>query len=467
MKRSSIRLKITLWFTAALIIVVLFAYLIVFAVSNQILQKTIRDNLIETVEHNVDEIEYLSELSENRIQENIDHFLEYKGGYLEVDDDFLDEVNQVYTGLYDSDIRLLYGENPISGYVADMSLSDSKVRKVKAEGEWYYVFDRKLSLKGMDGLWLRGVVSDSQGVRQMSGIIRFSLIALPILVILASTGGYFIAGRTLKPIHKISDTAKQIGKGNDLKKRIDIGEGSDELHELAQGFNDMFDRLESAFEQERQFTSDVSHELRTPMSVIKAQCEFSLERERSVQEYETALRVIQRQSRKMTKLINHMLDFARLEMRSEKYLRETVDLSALVAGVCSDMMLIREQGITLTYTTEDVKVRGNRELLTRLLTNLISNAYRYGNEGGHIRVTLKRQRAHIVLCVADDGIGISKEEQRKIFRRFYQADTSRSERGTGLGLAMASEIARFHGGTISVDSEPGEGSTFTVSLPDE
>lgn len=464
MKKTSIRLKITIWFTAALVVVVLFAYLAVFSVSRQILIKTIQDSLVETVEHNVDEIEYFDNMEEIKKSEDIDHFVKYREGYLEVDDDFLDEVNEVYTALYDENGSLLYGENPIAGKAANLSFADARIQKITSDGTNYYIFDRALDADGLSGLWLRGVVSEEQGERQMTGIIRISLILLPLLVILASAGGYIIAGRTLRPIQKISETAKQIGEENDLKRRIELGRGNDELHQLAGTFNEMFDRLEDAFEKERQFTSDVSHELRTPMSVITAQCEYSLERERTAEEYESALRVIARQGRKMTRLINHMLDFARLEMKSDKYIEETIDMAELVTELCSDMKLIRERGIDLSYETEEATFRGNRELLSRLLANLISNAYRYGKENGHIFVSLKREENGLRLSVADDGIGIAKEDQEKIFHRFYQSDTSRGGEGAGLGLAMAYEIARFYGGTIDVASEPGKGSTFTVRV---
>lgn len=467
MKSLSVRLKITLWFTVALIIVVFFTYITVLSVSNQIIQKTIKDNLIETVENNVDEIEFYSSIADFDLIEDVDDFIEYENGYLEIDDDFLDQVNEVYTALYSDDITLLYGENPISREVSGLDFVDSQIQKIKADNTVYYIFDRKLISVGLEGLWLRGVVSEKQGAVQMSDITRLSLILLPLLVVLAAIGGYLIAKRALSPIRKISDDASHIGKGGDLKKRINIGKGNDELHQLADNFNDMFQRLDEAFETERQFTSDASHELRTPMSVIMAQCEFSLEEPRSTEDYKKALEVIQRQGRKMSKLINDMLDFTRLEMRADSYVREPIDMTELVSSVCSDMALINENGITLKYEVQsDVKFKGNRELLSRLLINLISNAYRYGNENGHIFVSLKRKEHIIELSVSDDGIGIAEEDQKKIFQRFYQSDNSHSNAGAGLGLSMVYEIAQFHSAEICVESELGKGSTFVLKLPD-
>lgn len=466
MKNLSIRLKITLWFSAALIFVVSVTYIVVLSVSNQVIQKTIRDNLTETVENNVDEIEFYTDISDFDLKNDVDHFVRHENGYLEIDDDFLDEVNEVYTALYQADGILLYGENPIAKESAELSFSDSVIQKKEINDTLYYIFDRRLTENGLDGLWLRGVVSERQGAVQINDISKISLIILPTLVLLAVVGGYLIARKTLQPIKKMSEAASQISKGGDLKNRIDLGDGKDELHQLADSFNEMIGRLDKSFEAERQFTSDASHELRTPMSVIMAQCEYSLDEPRDAEEYREALEVIRRQGRKMSRLINDMLDFIRLEIRTNSYIKEEINLSELVSSVCEDMTLIKENGITLTYESkEGITVMGSCDLLSRLLTNLISNAYRYGKENGHTHVTLSHGENEITLSVADDGIGISEEDREKIFRRFYQADSSRSGAGTGLGLSMVSEIALFHSGTVEVESELGAGSTFILHLP--
>lgn len=466
MKNLSIRLKITLWFAVALFVIVAITYVVILTVSNQVIQKTIRDTLLHTVEDNVDEVEFYTDISQVDIANSVDHFIMYNSGYLEVDDDFLDEVNDVYTALYLSDGTLMYGENPLAVALADLEFSDSEIRERTVNGELYYILDRHLTQKGLEDLWLRGVVSEHQGEVQMHEISMLSLIILPIILIAAVLGGYFIAKRMLMPIKQITNAAENISRGGDLKKRIELDSGKDELHRLADSFNNMIARLDESFEAERQFTSDVSHELRTPMSVIMAQCEYTLDEERTPQEYERALRLIRRQGRKMTKLINDMLDFVRLERRGTNYQIEKLNLSALVNSVCEDMSLIRERGISLEHEVEDeIWVDGNPALLSRLLSNLISNAYRYGKDDGHIKARLKKSQDEVTLSVSDDGIGISREDKEKIFRRFYQADSSRTGSGTGLGLSMVKEIASFHGGSMSVESEPGKGSEFTFHLP--
>lgn len=467
MKNLSIRVKITLWFATALVIVVSLTYAVIFSVSHQVFQKTIRDNLIETVEHNIDEVDFINKDDNDDLVNDVDQLISYGNGFLEIDDDFLNVANQVYSSLYDKHLTLLYGENPITKSIPSVNLKDGLVQSTTEGGIKYYIYDRALTEEGLEGLWLRGIVADTQGKEEISSISRFSLILLPILVLIAIIGGHLIAGRTLKPIKQISEAATQIGKGDDLKKRIIIGEGTDELHQLADSFNDMFTRLEHSFEKEQQFTSDASHELRTPMSVIMAQCEYTLEKERTVEEYEAALSVIHRQSRKMSTLINDMLDFTRLNMKTDRYPMERFDLSESVASLCTDMSLIRENNIELSYDNieKDIIYKGNKTLINQALMNLISNAYRYGKENGHILVSLKRTEGSIIINVQDDGIGIAEDEQEKVFRRFYQGDNSRSGLGTGLGLSMADEIVRYHGGRILLESKKNQGSTFQIILP--
>lgn len=462
MKSVSIRFKITVWYTVVLILVALFTLFAVLFVSRQILLKTIRDSVIVTVENNIDEVEFFESYEALEKTADVDHFIEYGKGYLEIDDDFLDHVNEVYTSLYYKDSTLLYGENPISKETSHLELRNSQVQTVKVNGTLYYVFDRALTNENLDGLWLRGVVSEKQGTAQMTDITKLTLVFLPVVIFLGAVGGYLIARRTLRPIQKISDTAKEIEQCGDLKRRIELGSGNDEIHRLADNFNDMFTRLDDTFEAEKQFTSDVSHELRTPVSVIMAQCEFSLNNKRSADEYQKDLQVILRQTTKMSKLINDMLECVRIERKPENYSKEKINLSQLVSSVCEDMALIKENGISLEYKIqENIYCLANEKLIERLIQNLISNAYRYGNENGHIWVELSNIKNTIEFKISDDGIGISKEDQKNVFRRFYQSDNSRSGKGTGLGLSMAYEIAKFHGGELTVKSKPGEGSTFT------
>ncbi|WP_124101362.1 ATP-binding protein [Ruminococcus sp. Marseille-P6503] len=465
MKNLSVKLKVTIWFSVIMIFIIAATFCIILWASSSVMQKNIQDNLVETVEDNIDEIEFFKEIKDSDPDGDDDQYIAYKDGFLEIDDDFLDKVNGVFTALYQEDGKFLYGENPLAIATEDIAFSDRIIHKVKSDGVIYYVFDCKLTSDGTEELWLRGFVSENQGTQQLTSIIRISAVALPTLLLLAVTGGYWIASRALRPVQKITEAASQISHGSDLNKRIGLGKGNDELHRLANVFDDMFSRLDEAFKTEQQFISDASHELRTPMSVILAQCEYILEQPRSNEEYAEAFTVIQRQGRKMSRLIEDMLCFARMEQNEKSYPLEKLDLTELVNDVCSDMSLIRDKNITLKRRVRsDVFVSGNRMLLTRLLTNLISNAYRYGRENGEIIVTLDMNE-EILLQVEDNGIGIPEDQQKKIFERFYRADQSRNTEGTGLGLAMVKDIADYHGGNVEVSSKTGTGSIFSVRFP--
>ena len=460
--KNSIRLKITVWFSLILLFISFFTFFAVFYINRNVMQKTVKDSLIKMIEDNYDEVEYKrSEVGFDREKE--DKYLDYAGGYIEVDDDFIVKMNGIGAGIYDTSANLLYGNCPNDSILSKVPFQDGKVQSYKDEGIIWYVYDRSLASHGLDGLWLRGAVSEEQGQAQISDSLRLSLYLLPLLLLFAILGGYIFAGRLLSPINEINMAAMEIGRGGDLSKRIDIGPGKDELHQLADNFNAMISRLEKSFHAEQQFTSDVSHELRTPISVIKAECEYILEKDRERDEYIEALETIERQERHMSRMVEDLLMFSRLERGTEVYSKEVLDLSELVQSLCEDMALLRIKEISLECACDEgIQIKGNRGLLVRMLGNLISNAYRYGIPGGYIRVSLRSHHDGPLLKVEDNGIGIAQEEQDKIFHRFYQVDDSRTGAGTGLGLAIVEEIARFHDAEISLTSELGQGSIFTI-----
>lgn len=171
MKRTSLQWKLTVWFSSALILMAALSFTVVFLVSHAVLQKTVRDELIRTVEDNVDEVEYFRSLVQPDRDNDDDQYIRYGAGYLEIDDDYLDSVNGVMTALYRADGELLYGENPIATVTADLSFSDGVWRSVRSDGEIYYVYDRSLGEDTLRGLWLRGVVSETQTDAQLRDII--------------------------------------------------------------------------------------------------------------------------------------------------------------------------------------------------------------------------------------------------------------------------------------------------------
>lgn len=462
-KNLTIQKKIIIWFALTLLIIVTLMNTLTFSIAKIVLDEDIKERLMNTVVSNVEEIEYFNRLDAGMEREQGDQFLQYNSGWLEIDDDFCDYYEGICTALYDKDGNLLYGEAPVK-ISRSKAASFTSVGSVKYKGEKYYVYDRVLSGDSFDGLWLRGVVSKNERINILYNTVRLSFWLLPLLALLAILGGYAITRRSFLPIQQIADSAEEIGKSGDLSRRLDIGWGRDEIHQLASTFNGMFDRLEKAFETERQFTSDASHELRTPTAVILAQAQYGLELADSEEEYRESLKVIKRQAERMNDIINQLLFFTRLDQGSEPVNMEETNLSVLVAEICKDQRLISCKHISVKDDIQpDINVETDRNLFTRMLNNLFSNAYKYGKEKGTITMTLTRMGDDAVLRLTDDGIGISRENLERIWNRFYQVEPSRNEDaggGLGLGLSIVKQITSLLGGKISVESEEGRGTSF-------
>lgn len=308
----------------------------------------------------------------------------------------------------------------------------------------------------------------------MNTLIVVTLISFPLLILIAAAGGYFITQRAFRPVQQMSDSASEIGDGKDLSKRINLqGSSKDEMYHLAQTFDKMFVRLETSFESEKQFTSDASHELRTPTSVIISQCEYALSQRNNPKEMEESLEVILRQSRKMSALISQLLLLARVDQEKHNTFQfECINMSELTEIVVEELsLMVQEASINITTNIEeDLFIKADQTLMMRLLMNLLTNAIAYSKANGTVNMQLFRDETNIIGKVSDNGIGISEQHIVKIWDRFYRVDaarTSSNNGNTGLGLSMVKWIIELHGGEITVESELGEGSTFTFKLPIE
>lgn len=470
-RKRSIKFNITLTFSVAMIIVAVLTFLLIRVVAQNVLEANTSQYLMGAVESNVDKVKFTKKKNKkiNKITKAV--LIKYKDGYLRIDRGFLEEMKDVQIGLYDKDGNILYGNNPLTkdkdiDFVPSFSVS--RVYKQNINKTPYYIYDRKMVSKKLNGLWMRGMVPLTNEMNQLATITKIALMFLPIVIILAILIGLFISRNLLKPVNKMEEAASNISQGSDLKKRIDIGNGTGEIYDLADDFNEMISRLDDSFEAEKRFISDASHELRTPMSVIMAQTELTLEQDRSNEEYKSAIEVINRQGGRMNTLIDTLLDYTRLEQRADEYQMMPIDLSELVTDLCQDMKLIKLKNITLEYDVDPgITVSGHKVLLTRMLQNLIDNAYKYGNDNGNIWVTLKNNKDNVILSVKDNGIGISEQGVDKIFDRFYREDSSRTHQkrmayGYGLGLSMVKKIVEMHDANIRVISEEGQGSEFRI-----
>lgn len=369
----------------------------------------------------------------------------------------------VYTLIYSSDEALLAGQVPVSFTVTE-PFQNGITRLVDTGEDAFYVLDLWYAKGWEDGLWIRGLMEAPESDRTIRNLLILASVALPAFILFSALGGLWIVKRAFRPLDRIIVTAGAIGEGDDLAARMEMPKGNDEFARLTSTFNQMFERLEHSFEAEKQFTADASHELRTPLSVIKGACEYAEKFEETPEERAETIAMIHRQAERMSGLITQLLSMTRLDQGTEHTEMEELDLSALVRSVCA------EQGYPsnrLIAEPEDgIRIRGNAALLSRLLQNLIGNGFKYGREDGMVWVSLQQSGEEIRLSVRDNGIGIPKEQQEKIWQRFYQVDPARSaDQGAGLGLSMVQKIAQIHGGWMTVESVPDLGSQFVLHLP--
>ena len=286
-----------------------------------------------------------------------------------------------------------------------------------------------------------------------------------VVLLFGLAGGWIMATYALRPVREIGATAIKISAG-DLSQRIDVAETDSELGQLATVLNTTFARLEKSFAQQARFTADAAHELRTPISVMLTQTQLALARERSDTDYRETIEACQRASQRMRRLIESLLELARLDASEEPLAKRPFDLEKLTRD-CIQLVspMAAGRAITIEPKLGPMTGFGDADRLGQVITNLLTNAIHYNNEGGTIQVLIAQQNEEIILTVADNGMGISHEDLPHIFERFFRVEKSRSSGQTGLGLSISRAIVEGHGGAIEVASRIGEGSKFTVRLP--
>jgi heavy metal sensor kinase len=300
----------------------------------------------------------------------------------------------------------------------------------------------------------------------LRAIREIILIGLPLFVALAGLGGYFTAKRNLKPLERMAEQAHRI-TGRSLHMRLDPGRAAEELAILADSFNALLVRLDQSFETMRRFVADASHELRTPLSVIRGEADVALSQERGAPEYRESLAVILDESRRLSRLLEDLLNLARADAGHVILKTRQFYFDDLLADCCRSVQgMAQSKGITLEcHAASDLPFTGDEGLLRRLVINLLDNAIRYTGEGGHVSAEVAPASKGVSLRVTDTGIGMSVDEAQHVFERFFRADRARSRGGFGLGLSIVKWIADCHGGTVEMESQPSKGSAFTVTLP--
>jgi heavy metal sensor kinase len=298
---------------------------------------------------------------------------------------------------------------------------------------------------------------------------RVLFLSSPLLLLLASAGGYWLSRRALGPVDQVTREARSISAQN-LSSRLVVPHTRDELQRLSETLNGMLERLEQAFKRITQFTADASHELRTPIALMRTRAEIALRRPRSEEEYGETLRLILADLQKTSALIENLMLLARADSGAETLQRTRIDMVESLSEACLEgraMAEIKQISWRAELPQSPVWIEGDPNSLRRLFLILLDNAVKYTPPRGNITVSLNSSDKYSVTEVRDTGIGIAAEDLPHIFERFFRADRARSREtgGAGLGLSIGQWIAHAHGGTISVLSKPGEGSVFQVRIP--
>ena len=300
------------------------------------------------------------------------------------------------------------------------------------------------------------------------GFLRSLLFLMPVGVLLAAVAGWEMSRRALRPMKSLATAARQIDI-EQLQERLPTRGAGDEVDEVAQAFNETLARLENSVGQMKQFTASISHELRTPLTTLRGEAEIALLEARSVDEYKLVLASQLEEFDKLSHMINQLLVLANAEAGEIEWTDQSVDLSDMIVSLVEQLEPVASvKGITMTTTAEPhVHVCGDASWIERVVLNLLDNAIKFTPDGGNVTVRMAAKGAEAALSVQDNGIGIPAEALPHIFERFYRAEPSRSKQieGVGLGLALAQWIVEKHGGRITVESQPGQGSCFTVYLP--
>lgn len=480
MKRS-IRLKLTLWFTGSMcLLIIIFSAFTFFTFQHAIYKNDMTARLDAELVKYAGQVRQQIASVHGPFYIPLDRYHDMFDGWI-VENLFL---NPVYGQLMD--FPDTYGQPPlIIIKCRDLGnrafpLSQDAYRKV---GEGGYMIEtvrgvfsypvRVVTIGARDMILQRYVLQVGMSMQPVkttlaSVLLRFAL-AGPLVVFIVSLFGYYFVKRSFAPVRDLVKVAKDI-TAEDLSRRIPPIDSDDEIGELATTLNDMIARLESSFNEIRQFSGDVSHELRTPLTAIKGEIEVALRSGRSGDEYRSTLASVLEETDKLNSIIEDLLLLSRIDAQGKCIAMRDVELDGVVMEAYEEALAVagvKKLDISIARLDE-VTVRGEAGLLKRVFVNLIHNAVKYTPQGGAVELRLMGGGGDggepATFVIKDTGIGISRRHLPNIFNRFYRVSTSRSAKtgGKGLGLTIVKRILELHGAAIAVDSRPGSGTVFTV-----
>jgi heavy metal sensor kinase len=477
---DSVRVRLTLWYTAVLAVVLLVLSLLTYFIFwRNAIQRT-DANLAELAESFLVTLQAELEdqtgpdpfLAAARVAIAEHHFRDV--GYL-----IVDPVGKVVVSSQDlapssnetaSPLSRILSSRKFQRFLEASLHSDRFTGEVEGEKGGYRGCTRHFTARGRD---YRLIILQSlhpQKEMMEEAASTFSWV-IPIAVLLASAGGYFLARKSLAPVVAMSSQAGRIGAAN-LHERLAVQNERDELGHLAQSFNSLLDRLSQSFERQRRFMADASHELRTPVAILRGESEVALsQQERSADEYRESLGVLHQEAERLTHIVEDLFTLTRADAGQYPLQPRDFYVDELI-GECmhSARTLALAKNISLNFEgAPESPLHADESLVRRMILNLLDNAIKYTPAGGRVTVSCRRSGDEYALSIKDTGSGIPAELQPRIFERFFRVDKARSrsesDGGAGLGLSISRWIAEAHHGRLELTGSDSTGSTFTAYLP--
>jgi signal transduction histidine kinase len=353
------------------------------------------------------------------------------------------------------------------GTPIDWSIDGDPMPRPTGSGTWTRNGQRELALVAPSGAVILVGQSLDELRREVWGLAALLFAAGGAVLALSVAAGSLFASRTLAPLTRINRTARRMMQG-DLSARIPVERVETELGQVAGALNGAFDRLQASLDRQRRLTADVSHELRTPIATVSAEVQWALGRERPTDAYRESLAVCRRAATRMQAIVERLLTLARVETATSRDVFMTVALDEVVQCVVADLTpQAAARDLTIDVETARLPVTGDPDRLLEAITNVVANAVAYNVPGGRIIITMRRTANQAEIVVTDTGPGIAAADLPFIFDPFFRADAARTRDagGAGLGLTLTRSIVGRYNGRVECRSEPGRGSTFTISLP--
>lgn len=457
MKRLSIRWKMTLWYGGVLTIVLTMFGAVVFGM--------MRHHLFQRIDQGLNE-ELADVLSEIRRAINADGLKEWLNRRFAAHAGFDFLITKPNGERFFANPRLDDKEWPTPAPTSESEKPYFATVPIASSGRWRIV---SVKAPGPDVPLIVQVGRSLAAFEHESNeLLATLLLAGPLTLLAAISGGYFLASRLLRPVQAMTKAAKIISADR-LSERIVVVDADDELGELGQTLNAMIERLEQSFTEMQRFTADAAHELRTPLAIIRNEAEVALRLPRTGDDYRNVLENLLEEVQRISTMADQLLFLSRQDAGLSPKVREDVALDELLREVVQNMQLVAQAKDVAIQLTDNVPCRLNSDsrLLRRVFVNLLDNAIKYADRAGIVRVCSRLSTDDVAIQVQDDGPGISAEHQPHIFDRFYRADAARSGdgNGVGLGLSICQSIVNSLGGAIRVEGEQEKGTTVTVSLP--